>query len=202
MATYSVLQLEILNKLSYSTELTDQFGTLTITLDPNTKFTNIGIMIMNLLLAPRLLKSNTLDKNSEIAVLFIDTLLKEKIQECLSMIKDNQEKYMKLSSKCWMSWKIDMKLFTKPVLFYFKVAEQYQSVSGVPPSWEKYKMANKKCPAFSLWNSITRETEQIKVKVGLDILEDKTELPPSIPVSTPSTNSLPPAPPPTMPLAP
>ena len=96
MATYSVLQLEILNKLSYSTELTDQFGTLTITLDPNTKFTNIGIMIMNLLLAPRLLKSNTLDKNSEIAVLFIDTLLKEKIQECLSMIKDNQEKYMKL----------------------------------------------------------------------------------------------------------
>jgi len=148
MTKLEVKSLCILNKQVYFAETIDEFLKLRIEFDKNI-LSEKAIMILNDRLDLNI--NNGSDKNKDLINIYLDSLLSFNCQQILNTVKHNSKDYVKLCTKKGGTLNITLESFENKMTSYFEVAKEYQSESGNPEAWLKFKTKHNNLPNLAKW---------------------------------------------------
>ena len=170
MTKLEVESLSILNKQVYIAETIDEFMKLRIVFDRN-KLSHKSIMILNNNL--NLDINNGSDKNKEQINIYLDIILEFTCQQILNTVKFNSKEYVKLCKKKGGSLNITLESFENKIICYFEVAKEYQSESGNPEAWLKFKTKHNKLPNLSEWKEGFAKEEEVDKQILIGFKEQE-----------------------------
>ena len=160
MTKLEVKSLSILNKQVYFAETIDEFVKLRIEFDKN-KLSEKAVIILNDRLDLNI--NNGSNKNKDLINIYLDCLLSFNCQQILNTVKHNSKEYVKLWKKKGGTLNITLESFENKMTSYFEVAKEYQSESGNPEEWLKFKTKHNKLPNLAEWKeSFVKEDEITK----------------------------------------
>ena len=95
--------------------------------------------------------NNGSDKNKDLINIYLDCLLSFNCQQILNTVKHNSKEYVKLCTKKGGTLNITLESLENKMTSYFEVAKEYQSESGNPEAWLKFKTKHNKLPNLAEW---------------------------------------------------
>ena len=149
MSKFLVSSITIKNELRYSTNLIDGFCSVHIYVPASTQLSTQAIDLLNTNSNTNIVSTNSYKKNKELVLSYVDAVLQANMTIIIETIKENADITLESCTKRWCSYKIPIETLSNSVKCVFKIAEEYQSVLGTPPAYDKFKTIKGGLPDFT-----------------------------------------------------
>lgn len=152
MSKYLVSSITIKNGLRYSTTLLDEFCSVDIYVPSLTQLSQESIDLLNTNSNSNIVSTNSYKKNKMIIESYAQVSMQATMDVVFETIKSNADVTLKNSTKRWCSYNIPIKTLSNEVKCKFNILEKYQSDTGTPPAYDKFKTMNGSLPDFTKIN--------------------------------------------------
>ncbi len=149
MSKFLVSSITIKNELRYSTNLIDGFCSVHIYVPASTQLSTQAIDLLNTNSNTNIVSTNSYKKNKDLVLSYVEAVLQANMTIIIDTIKSNADITLKSCTKRWCSYKIPIETLSNSVKCEFKIAEEYQSVLGTPPAYDKFKTIKGGLPDFT-----------------------------------------------------
>ena len=165
MSKYLVSSITIKNNLRYSTTLLDGFCSVEIYVPALTQLSPKSIDLLNTNANSNIVSTNSYKKNKMIIESYAKASMQATMEVVLNVIKSNADITLESCTKRWCSYNIPIETLSNEVKCKFNILEKYQSESGTPPAYDKFKTMNGSLPDFTKISKTYKQHDDIILNI-------------------------------------